>query len=166
MRGSEKGRGGSVSGTGTKIPLQPWCRPWLSSCAPAARGGSWWSRDPPAACGGLQAGRYTWQKLSLLGKRALEQAPGRTCGPMKGGLSLCRGLELICREDLWAHEGTNLEWPAPEEQHFVKEMHKRAAHEELQPVGTAHCGVCGGLSLMGYWGLIVGWAVSSGSTKL
>lgn len=55
MRGSEKGRGGGISGTGAKIPLQPW---W-SSCAPAARGGSWWSRDPPAACGGLQAGRLT-----------------------------------------------------------------------------------------------------------
>lgn len=53
--------------------------------------------------------------------------------------------------------------PSP---YTLEGTHAEAAHEELQPVGRAHCGVCGGLSLMGYSGLIVGWAVSSGSTKL
>lgn len=62
--------------------------------------------------------------------------------------------------------GTNLEQPVPKGQNFVEEMHKGAVNEELQPVGRTPRAVCGGLSLMGYSGLIVAWAVSSGTTTV
>lgn len=40
-------------------------------------------------------------------------------------------------------------------------MHKGAVYEDLQPAGRTHRAVCGGLSVMGYSGLIVAWAESS-----
>ena len=54
-------------------------------CTPAAHRGPWWSTYPPAAYGGPHAwaGRCAQRRLWPHGKPVLEQAPVRTCGPMR-----------------------------------------------------------------------------------
>lgn len=58
-----------------------------SSCAPAAQGGPWWGRDPPAAYAGPNAGASACLVEDVtLCKTALEQASDRTCDPMEWGV--------------------------------------------------------------------------------
>jgi len=61
----------------------------------------------------------------------LEQAPGRTCGPVERGAHAGAGL-LAGLVTLW---GPTLEQPVPEGLHPVGGTHAGAVCEELQPVG-------------------------------
>jgi len=65
-----------------------------ASCPPAADGGPWWSRYPPAAREGSHAGAggCAWRRLRPRGEPVLEQAPSRTCGPMERGAYAGAGL--------------------------------------------------------------------------
>lgn len=80
----------------------PWCSPRWGSSTPAAHRCPESSRDPPVQDSLLEqvdAGRRLWSS----GKPVVKQAPGRTCGPVKGahteagllsGLLPCRGPTL------------------------------------------------------------------------
>jgi len=75
----------------------------------------------------------------------VEQAPGRTCGPVERGAHAGAGLlaGLICRR------GPTLEQSVPEGLHPMARNHAGAVCEELQSMGSTHVGaVCGGLSSM------------------
>jgi len=55
-----------------------------ADCFPAAHGGPWWSRYPPAACGRphTRTGGCLKEAVTPWGA-ALEQAPARTCRPVE-----------------------------------------------------------------------------------
>ena len=76
----------------------------------------------------------------------MEQAPGRTCGPMERGAHAGAGL-LSGLVTPW---GPTLEQPVPERLHPAGRTHAGAVCEELQPVEKTNIGeVRGGLSPVG-----------------
>jgi len=80
-----------------------------AGCPPAAHGDPWWSRYPPAAQGGPTQ-EDAWSRLWPLGELALEQASGRSCGPMERGAHPGAGL-LAGLVTLWgAHAGAACSW--------------------------------------------------------
>ena len=106
-----------------------------AGCPPAAHGGPWWSRYPHAAQGGPHTPAHGCARRRLwpCGEPALEQGPGRTCGPVERrahtGAGLLAGLEQSVPEGLHSMEGANA----------------GAVHEELQPMGRTHAGAVHGV---------------------
>ena len=81
------------------------------------------------------------------GKPPLEQAPGRTCGPMErgahAGVGFLAGL-------VTPRKGPTLEQSVPEGLQPIEGTYAGAICEELQLVGRTHAKeVCGGLSPIG-----------------
>ena len=81
-------------------------------CPPTACGGPRWSRHPPAAHGGPYTGASgcAWRRLWACGKPALEQVPGRICGPMEkrthAGTGFLAGLVMLW----WTNVGAAGSW--------------------------------------------------------
>jgi len=112
-------------------------------CSPAAHGGPWWSRYPPAAWAGphARAGGGLQEAVTLWETHA-------------GAGSL---------QDLWPHGERSPHWsrllaglvitlyqPVPEALHPMGRTHAGAVHEELPPMGKNHAGaVRGGLCPLG-----------------
>ncbi|GAB0186311.1 hypothetical protein GRJ2_001096400 [Grus japonensis] len=91
---SAEGVGGGVPGAGAEIPLQPlektMVRQAVSMQSMEDDDGA---EIPPAAHGVPHAGAGGCPKEAVAhGKPTLEQAPGRTCGPMERGAHTRAGL--------------------------------------------------------------------------
>ena len=112
-------RRGGAPGAGAEIPLQ-YADHGEAGHPPAAHGGPWWSRSPPAACAGLHTRADEYLKEVVTPWRAHA------------------GAGLL--QDLWPHRVPTLEQPVPEGLHPVEGTHAGVVCEDLQPMGRSHFG--------------------------
>lgn len=121
---SAEGGTGSATGARAETPSQPGVQTVVCSSAPSAQGGPWWSRDPPAACGGPHTGAGGCLK------EAGTPWEAGSCQDLWTG-----GEEKVCWQDLWSCEEHKLEQSVPDRLPPMGMTHTGEVHKRLSPAG-------------------------------